>query len=125
MRFQGEEDAVIVEGEVTGRSEAPRVVQRAQARIPIYEPDPSVQYGYDQGSGVDLTGLVDQGVSFASRPQSRSIALLVKVPLLAYVALSPKMPAVVRLAALSLGVMEALEVLQRQPEYEEMLPEGY
>jgi hypothetical protein len=125
MRFQGEEDAVIIEGEVTGRSEGPRFVQPVQARGPIYETDPSAGQGYEQGMGVDLTGLVDQGVSFASRPQSRSIALLVKVPLLAYVALSPKMPAVVRLAALSLGVMEALEVLQRQPEYEEMLPEGY
>lgn len=118
-RFRGEEDAVIVDGEVTARSDGPRFTQPAQARGPIYETDPSAQ---QYGQGYDVTGLVDAGVSLASNPRSRAVALLVKIPLFAFVALSDRMPPLVRLAALALGGMEALEALQRRGELEQQIP---
>lgn len=129
--FRGEEDAQIVEGQVTARLEPQPVYRPAEQRGPIYEvdpsyrPDPYQSAQYPAGDGLDLTGLVDTGVTLASDPKSRTLALLVKVPLLAYVALSDKMPPLVRLAALALGAMEALEISQRQPELVEMLPEEY
>lgn len=116
-RFRGEEDAVIVEGQVTGRSGVRPVEQVRAGRI--YEVDPYAA----QGQGYDVTGLVDAGVSLASNPRSRTLALLVKIPLFAYVAFSHRMPPLVRLAALGLGAMEALEALQRQGEIEQTLPE--
>jgi hypothetical protein len=124
MRFEGEEDAEIIEGQVTGRSGAPfRPVEEIRAERPIYQVDPryvAQEQGvaYQQGSGVDLTGLVDA----ATQPGGRAVALLVKVPLFAYVALHPKLPGLVRLTAGVLGALEALEALQRAPEYEALLP---
>jgi len=116
-RFRGEEDAVIVDGEVTARSDEPRFTQPVQARGRIYEVDPYAS----QGQGYDVTGLVDAGVSLASNPRSRAVALLVKIPLFAFVALSDRMPPLVRLAALGLGGMELLEALQRQGEIEQQM----
>lgn len=127
MRFRGEEDAEIIDGEVTGRSE-PQVQQwisAAQPGVQQIPMDPNViagaPGGYTPGPGVDLTGLIDVGVNFASQQQTRSLALLVKVPLFAYVAMHRKMPVVVRLGAAAFGVMEFLEALQRAPDYEQMM----
>lgn len=130
--FRGEEEAEVVDGTVTQRQEKgyqtdpvyQPAEQATQGRIyevdqsQQYTPDASQQYDPSQytpaGSGVDLTGLVDAGVGLASDPKNRTLALLVKVPVFAYVALSDRMPGVVRLAAAALGVMEALEAVQRQ-----------
>lgn len=120
--FRGEEDAQIVEGQVTARTGPQPAFRPAEQRGPIYEvdpsyrPDPYQQAQYPDGSGIDLTGLVDTGVTFASDPTSRSIAKLLSLPLFTYVALSGKMPPLIRLAALALGVMDALEIAQRGPE---------
>lgn len=124
MRFQGEEDAQVVDGQVTGRSEPnePMFVQPAQARGRIYEP--GVQYE-SEGSGIDVTGLVDVGLTFATDKRSRAVALLVKVPLFAYVALSDKVPPLVRLGAALLGAMEVLEAVQPKGELTQIVPEEY
>lgn len=128
MRFQGEEDADIIDGEVVGRSE-PQVQQWQGRSTPGPQQIPVDPYvvagdpggGYAPAPGIDLTGLVDVGVNFASQQQTRSLALLVKVPLFAYVALHRKMPLAVRLGAAAFGVMEFLEALQRAPDYEQLV----
>lgn len=118
MRFEGEEDAEVVEGQVTGRSEGPRFVPPVQARGRIYEAQPEYN-----AAGIDVTGLVDAGVGLATDPRSRTVALFVKVPLLAYVALHHKMPALVRLAALGLAVVEGMDLFQnRRAEVEAAMP---
>jgi hypothetical protein len=128
MRFCGEEEeAQIVEGQVVARTEPRQPMFRpAEQRGPIYQVDPQYRPDYYQsaadGSGIDLTGLVDTGVSFASDPKSRSIAKLLSLPLFTYVALSGKMPPLVRIAALALGVIEALEIAQKGPELVDFMP---
>lgn len=128
--FDGEEDAQVVDGQVTGRSE-PQPAFRPVGTGPIYtvqgQPMNPSQQAYQQayGPGIDVTGLVDLGVGVATDPRSRALALFVKIPLLGYVALSSKMPALVRLGAAALAVMEALEVAQRQDELQQMLPPGW
>lgn len=119
MRFEGEEDAEVVEGEVVGRSTGPAYRPAGPERIYQVEQEP---YAAPDGQELDLTGLVDAGVGLAMDPKARALALLVKVPLLAYVALSDKMPVLVRLAAAGLGAAEVLEALQRQRDYEQLVP---
>ena len=122
MRFRGEEDAEIVDGQVTARQESPLRPAESQ-RQQIYQVDPS--YVDPQGQGFDATGALDVGVGFATDSRARTIALLVKVPLFAYVALNGKLPPIVRLVAAGLGVMEALEAIERQPELESMYEQGF
>ena len=54
--------------------------------------------------------------------RARAIALFVKVPVLAYVALSDKMPALVRLGALALAALEVREIARQAPQLEALLP---
>lgn len=132
MRFSGgEEDAVIidgpiVDGQVTERQES------AQSAGPKYSPagNPriySVEESYDPyyGSqavdpgGFDVTGLVDMGMSAAADPRARGLTMLVKVPLLTYIALNSKLPPIIRLGAVLLGVLEVLPAsaeLAREPQ---------
>jgi hypothetical protein len=130
--FRGEEEAQIVEGQVVARADAHPAFRPAEQRGPIYEVDPTYQADPYQSAqypgGIDLTGLVDTGVTFASNPTSRSIAKLLSLPLFTYVALSGRMPPLIRLAALALGVMDALEIAQRGPElvdFQQSVPPEY
>ncbi len=120
MRFDGEEDAVIVDGpivdgHVTARQES------AQSAGPKYSPagNPriyNVEQSYDpyfgtqavDPGGFDITGLVDVGMSAAADPRVRGLSTLIKVPLLTYVALNSKLPPIIRLGAVVLGVLEVL-----------------
>lgn len=141
MHFDGEEDGEVVEGEVVDRFYTPQVPKPppvpqwdpgafwAGGSVPPQGASGPGMWTVDQsagsqaapaGAGFDATGLVDAGVSLASNSKSRSIALLVKIPLFAYVALNHKMPPLVRLAAAALGAMETLEVFQRQSDYQQI-----
>lgn len=135
MRYGDVEDAQIIDGTVTARQDAAQTdpfvaatqaaqqsfdPQQAAQQAQAYGPDSSNYYdsgGYvDPTTGVDVTGIVDAGVGMAMNPRSRNIALFVKVPLLAYVALHEDLPGLVRLTAAVLGVMEALEAADRAPQ---------
>lgn len=146
-----EEDADVVDGSVTARTDVPDTDEQPiagtvrfpsdvpQGQTAPYQvdltgssappPPPSVsQEPYlatlPSGAGVDATQLLDLGMTLASSRRAQTAALFVKVPLLAYVALSDKLPGVVRLGAAVVGAMELLQVLRRREQTEAMLQQA-
>jgi hypothetical protein len=90
----------------------------AQARgVVVLKLDPS---NYTGTAPVDIT---DEFLALAMNRRSRAYALFLEVPFFAFVALSPKLPGLVRVGAAVLGVMRALEVTERQAEFEQYLTE--
>lgn len=121
MRFEGEEDGEVIDGEVIGRSEPLRQVA-PPGNGPTYVPFNPDAYAQADASGFDVTELVGAGVGLAMDPKARALALIVKIPVFAYVAFSARMPLLVRLAAAGLGAAEVLEALQRRQEIESFVP---
>jgi len=63
--------------------------------------------------------ITDEFLAVAMNQRSRAYALFLEVPLPAYISLHRELPGLVRIGAAALGVMRALEVTQRQAEFEQ------
>jgi hypothetical protein len=79
-------------------------------------------YSYGQGNAVP-SEVADQLLSLAMDQRARALSLFVELPFMAYIALHPRMPGFVRVGAAALGFVRAVEVVQRQKELEQYLPE--
>ncbi len=72
---------------------------------------------------IDLSNHQQVGLPLAAyEERARAISLFVKVPVLAYVALSDRMPMLVRLGAAALAALEVREIARQSEQIEAMLP---
>lgn len=145
-----EEDADVVDGQVIGTTSSPDVGQSSSSSAQSAGPVPPPQvFTKEQaeaaaaGRGVIVlkvdanawppsgdgpaapayTDITDEFLNVAMNQRSRAYALFLEVPFFAYIALNRNMPGLVRVGAAVLGVMRALEVTERQAEFEQYLSE--
>lgn len=129
--FTDEEDAEVIDGEVTHRFGTVNVQPHTTSPGTVMFNPPAG--GYPDTNPATATGtgvgpVVPSDVAakileLASDQRSRAIALFVEVPFLAFVAFSPKVPGLLRVGAAALGFVRAVEVAQRQRELESYFPE--
>lgn len=120
MHFEGEEDAEIIDGQVVDRASPPPMEE-------LHGPGPGVTMLNTQQPNSQAQYLppdvADKILQLATDQRSRALALFVEIPLLGFIAFSPKVPGLLRLGAAGIAVMRAVEVAQRQAELETYLPE--
>ena len=120
----------IVDAEVVSEPQSVSSPPRRSGVVYLHSPPIEPQF---QASSLDQTGAdypiqqdpFDQVAALSTDKRARAISLFVKVPLFVYVALSPKMPALVRLGAGALAVWEAMQIASQQKEIEQTFQEAY
>jgi hypothetical protein len=132
--FGDEEDAEIVDGQVIGSSPPQQqqqpspmpglnVLTQATANrgVIVLKIDPNNWPPRD--GAPPPQDITDDFLAVAMNQRSRAYALFLEVPFLAYIALQRDLPSLVRVGAAVLGVLRALEVTERQAEFEQYFDE--